>query len=117
MSSQLKIKNKEIIDMMIKFEQGEDYDDEYVNYLTGKEEEEMEKKKKKLEKKNKKLKREEKELNDESIFKMMVKFEQGEDYDGDYVNYLSKKEEEEEESSDDEVEIGSAEWFENYEKG
>jgi hypothetical protein len=74
----------------------------------------MEKKKKKLEKKNKKLKREEKELNDESIFKMMVKFEQGEDYDGDYINYLSKKEEEEEESSDDEVEIGSAEWFENY---
>jgi hypothetical protein len=48
MSSQLKIKNKEIIDMMIKFEQGEDYDDEY-NQLSnrkgrrrnGKEEEEI----------------------------------------------------------------------------
>jgi hypothetical protein len=36
MSSQLKIKNNEIIDMMIKFENGEDYDDEYINYLTGK---------------------------------------------------------------------------------
>jgi hypothetical protein len=46
MSSQLKIKNNKIIDMMIKFENGEDYDDEYINYLTGKEEEEKKKKKK-----------------------------------------------------------------------
>jgi hypothetical protein len=33
MSSQLKMKNKENVDMMIKFEKGEDYDAEIVNYL------------------------------------------------------------------------------------